>query len=291
MSDMQRIPVVKTHKLFIGGAFPRTESGRTMTLEDRRGRSSVNLCRASRKDLRQAVEAARGAQAGWSRAAPYLRGQILHRFAEMLEGRSSELAEAIRSTSDRTAASAQREVRTSIDRLVSMAGWSDKLAMVLGGQNPVAGPYYTFTTPEPVGVCIVLDESKWPLLGFVTMVAPAIVAGNAVVAIASERHPLPALLVAESAPASDVPAGVLNLLTGVTEELLPHVASHRDVDAIVAAAPVRRREALRLGAAENLKRVRWIDPNADFEAPEPWAGASAFDGLVEFKTIWHPMSA
>ncbi|MBM4113036.1 MAG: aldehyde dehydrogenase [Phycisphaerae bacterium] len=288
---MQRLPVVKTHKLFIGGAFPRTESGRSTALKGASNGVIAHLCRASRKDLRQAVEAARAALPAWSRAAPYLRGQILYRFAEMLEGRAAELASALRATSSRSAASTQREVRASIDRLVSMAGWSDKLAMVLGGQNPVAGPYYTFTTPEPVGVCVTIAESSSPLLAFVSLAAPALVAGNTVVAIACERHPLAALLLAESAPTSDLPAGVLNLLTGELAELMPHLASHRDVDAIVAAVPARHAPALRCGAAENLKRVRLVDPGANFEQEEPWSGASAFDGLVELKTIWHPMSA
>ncbi len=310
---MPRLPVTKTHKLFIGGAFPRTESGRSIELRAsgngrgaaQRSRGSAgarrapkdagppiaHLCRASRKDLRQAVEAARSALGSWSRSTPYLRGQVLYRLAELLEGRGAELASALRETSGRSAASAQREVRAAIDRLVSMAGWSDKLAMVLGGQNPVAGPYYTFTTPEPVGVCAVVDASEAPLLGLVSMMAPAIVAGNAVVAIASERHPLAALLLAESVPTSDLPAGVFNLLTGDHAELLPHLAAHRDLDGVIAAVDPKHGALLRQGSAENLKRVRLVDPAADFEADEPWAGAGAFDGLVEFKTIWHPMSA
>lgn len=285
---MPRLPVVKTHKLFIGGAFPRTESGRSRELRDARGRVTAHLCRASRKDLRQAVEAARAALPGWSRATPYLRGQILHRFAEMLEGRRDELAAALRTTSARSPASARREVEASIDRMISMAGWTDKLAMVLGGQNPVAGPYYNFTTPEPVGVVAIVDASRAPLLGLVSMLAPAIAAGNTVIAIPSESHPLPALLFAESAPTSDVPAGVINLLTGEVKELAPHAASHRDIDGIVAAVEEPTAALLRGGAAENLKRVRLIDPASDFERDEPWSGAGAFDGLVELKTIWHP---
>lgn len=285
---MPRIPVNKTHKLFIGGAFPRTESGRSSELRGRDGRVLAHLCRASRKDLRQAVEAARAAQPAWERAAPYLRGQILHRLAEMLEGRKAELAAALRATSSRSAASAAREVETAIDRVISMAGWSDKLAMVLGGQNPVAGPYYNFTTPEPVGVVVAVDDSHAPLLGLISLIAPAIVSGNAVVAIASESHPLPALLLAESAPTSDVPAGVFNLLTGSLAELAPQVASHRDVDGVIAAVPESVGSILRAGAAENLKRVRIVDVDAPFEDEEPWSGAGAFDGLVESKTIWHP---
>lgn len=287
----KRLPVVKTHKLFIGGAFPRTESGRSIALRDRKDRLVAHLCRASRKDLRQAVEAARIAQSGWASATPYLRGQILHRLAEMLEGRSGELVEAIRVTSDRSARSARQEVGVAVDRVVSMAGWSDKLAMLLGGQNPVAGPYYTFTAPEPVGVVAVIDSSDAPLLGFISMIAPAIVSGSAVVAIASEQHPLPALLVAETAATADLPGGVLNLLTGEHEELLGHAASHRDIDAIIASVPERHAAVLREGSAENVKRVRLIDRHARFEDDEPWSGAGAFDELLEFKTIWHPIGA
>lgn len=282
------MPIVKTHKLFIGGAFPRTESGRSRELLDTRERVVAHLCRASRKDLRAAVEAARAAQPSWERATAYLRGQILHRLAEMLEGRRDELAAALRTTSSRSPASARREVEASIDRILSMAGWSDKLAMVLGGQNPVAGPYYNFTVPEPTGVVVVLDDSSSPLLGLVSMVAPALAAGNAVIAIPSQAHPLASLLLAESAPTSDLPAGVLNLLTADHAELLPQIASHRDIDGVVAAVDEGAAAVLRAGAAENLKRVRVIDPASDFELGEPWSGARAFDGLVEFKTIWHP---
>jgi len=285
---MPRLPVIKTHKLFIGGAFPRTESGRSRELKDGRGRTIAHLCRASRKDLRQAVEVAHAAQPGWERATPYLRGQVLHRLAEMLEGRRDELSDSLRATSTRSAASARDEVIASIDRLISMAGWTDKLAMVIGGQNPVAGPYYNFTTPEPVGVIVVIDASNAPLLGLVSMIAPAIAAGNAVIAIPSESHPLAALLLAESVPTSDLPAGVFNLLTGEHAELLPQVATHRDISGVLAAVKEPAAAGLRAGAAENLKRVRIVDPGSDFESDEPWSGASAFDGLVDFKTIWHP---
>jgi len=261
-----------------------------MELADGSGRLVAHLCRASRKDLRQAVEAARTAQPAWARASAYLRGQILYRLAEMLEGRRNELVEALRATDDRSDRAARREVDAAIDQLVSIAGWSDKLSMVLGGQSPVAGPYYTFTTPEPVGVVAVMDASDAPLLGFVSMIAPAIVAGNAVVAIPSQRHPLAALLVAETAASSDVPAGVLNLLTGDHDELVPQVASHREIDAVLASVPTRHADLLRAGTAENLKRVRLVDRGASFEDDEPWSGAGAFDGLLEFKTIWHPMA-
>jgi len=283
-----RIPVVKTHKLFIGGAFPRTESGRSREQRDGKGRVVAHLCRASRKDLRQAVEAARTAQPSWERATPYLRGQVLHRWAEMLEGRRDELASAVQLGSAPKPAAARQEVGESIDRLIAMAGWTDKLAMVLGGQNPVAGPYYNFTVPEPVGVVVAIDASASSLLGLVSMIAPAIAAGNTVIAIASEANPLPALLLAESAPTSDVPAGVFNLLTGDHTELLTHVASHRDIDGVIAAIDESAAAVLRAGTAENLKRVRIIDPASRFESDEPWSGARAFDALVEFKTIWHP---
>ncbi|MBX3354161.1 MAG: aldehyde dehydrogenase family protein [Phycisphaeraceae bacterium] len=285
---MNRLPVVKTHKLFIGGSFPRTESGRSRELLDLRGEVVAHLCRASRKDLRSAVEAARAAQPAWQAATPYLRGQVLHRFAEMLEGRRAELADALRTHARRSAASARAEVDAAIDRLLSMAGWSDKLAMVLGGQNPVAGPYYNFTVPEATGVVTLVDGSHAPLLGAVSLLAPALVAGNAVILVASEAAPLPALLLAESAPTSDLPPGVFNLLTGEHGELVPHIASHRDIDGVLAAVEGETAAQLRKGSAENLKRVRIIDPSSDFFAEEPWSGASAFESLVEFKTIWHP---
>lgn len=285
---MSRIPVLKTHKLFIRGAFPRTESGRTMELRDARGSLAAHLCRASRKDLRDAVEAAHAAQPGWQQATPYLRGQILHRLAEMLEGRKSELADAVGCTSRGSRQAAAAEVTAALDRVISMAGWCDKLASVVGGQNAVAGPYYNFTVPEPVGVVAVVGGDGCPLLGFLSLVLPALAAGNAVVAIAPQRNPLPALLVAESCPSSDLPGGVLNLLTGDHAELLPHVASHRDIMGVVACVPASAAATLRAGAAENLKRVHLVDQKTDWRREEPWSGAGAFEPFLEFKTIWHP---
>ena len=286
-----RVTVLKTHKLFIKGAYPRGESGRTHALRDADGGLMAHLCTGSRKDLREAVEAARAALPGWSAATPYLRGQILHRLAEMLEGRAAELAQAIADTTGRSAKKARAEVNAGIDRIVCFAGWSDKIASLLGNQNPVAQPFHNFTVPEPVGALGVIAPESSPFLGFVSMWLPALCAGNTVVCMASENLPLPALLVAESMPGSDIPAGVFNLLTGTRKELLPAFAAHRDLDGIVACGDAKEGAALREAGADNLKRVRVVASDADFECERAWEGPEAFRGAVEYKTVWHPMSA
>src|SRR5881227_1604207 len=214
---MSRLPVRKTYKLFIGGAFPRSESGRTYEAEEQ------NVARASRKDVRDAVRAARDAQPGWAAATAYNRGQVLYRLAEMVEARSAEFAELC---------SGRDEVERAIDRIVWYAGWADKLPQVLGGSNPVAGPYFNFTVPEPTGVVAVLAPDDAPLLGLVTRLVPPLVGGNAVVAVASESRPLAGMELAEAVATSDVPGGVVNLLTGHHAELGPVLASHMDVNAI-----------------------------------------------------------
>src|SRR6185369_12408168 len=214
---MSRLAVRKTYKLYIGGAFPRSESGRTYEAEGQ------NVARASRKDARDAVQAARGAFAKWAGATPYNRGQVLYRLAEMMEQRSSDLARLC---------TGRREVERTIDRVVWYAGWADKLPQVLGGSNPVAGPYFNFTVPEPTGVVAVLAPEEPPLLGLVSRLLPPLVGGNAVVAVASETRPLAAIELAEALATSDVPGGVVNLLTGQHGELGPVLASHMDVNAI-----------------------------------------------------------
>jgi acyl-CoA reductase-like NAD-dependent aldehyde dehydrogenase len=265
---MTRLPVRKTYKLFIGGAFPRSESGRTYDAEGQ------NVARASRKDVRDAVQAARGAQPGWASATAYNRGQVLYRVAEMMEARVAEFAELC---------SGRDEVERSIDRWVWYAGFADKLAQVLGSSNPVAGPYFNFTIPEPTGVVAIVAPDEPPLLGLVSRLAPALTGGNAVVALSSETQPLAAVELAEALATSDVPGGVVNLLTGRRAELAPWLASHMDVNAIdVGGADADGlRAELEAAAAENVKRVVRGRPDA-----QSLYDVSAF---LELKTVWHPI--
>jgi acyl-CoA reductase-like NAD-dependent aldehyde dehydrogenase len=263
---MARLPVKKTYKLFIGGAFPRSESGRTLEAQGQ------NVARASRKDVRDAVVAARGAQARWAAATAYNRGQVLYRVAEMMEARSADLA-AVCSGAD--------EVGRSIDRWVWYAGFADKLAQALGSANPVAGPYFNFTIPEPTGVVAIVAPDDPPLLGLVSRLAPALVGGNAVVALASEVQPLAAIELAEVLATSDVPGGVVNLLTGRRAELAPWLASHMDVNAIDVTGADGLRADLERAAAENVKRVVAGAPDA-----QSLYDISAF---LELKTVWHPI--
>jgi acyl-CoA reductase-like NAD-dependent aldehyde dehydrogenase len=261
----ERLPVRKTYKLFVGGAFPRSESGRTYVAEGQ------NVARASRKDVRDAVRAARAAQPGWAAATAYNRGQVLYRLAEMVEARVPEFADLC---------SGREEVERSIDRIVWYAGWADKLPQVLGGSNPVAGPYFNFTVPEPTGVVAVLAPEQPPLLGLVTRLLPPLVGGNAVVAVASEARPLAAVELAEAIATSDVPGGVVNLLTGSAEELGPVLAGHMDVNALDLCGADGASPELERLAADNVKRV--VRGRAD--AQSPWEIAS----FLELKTVWHP---
>jgi acyl-CoA reductase-like NAD-dependent aldehyde dehydrogenase len=263
---MTRLPVKKTYKLFIGGAFPRSESGRTVEADGQ------NVARASRKDVRDAVKAARAAQPGWAAATAYNRGQVLYRLAEMIEARLSEFAELC---------TGREEVERAIDRVVWYAGWADKLPQVLGGSNPVAGPYFNFTVPEPTGVVAVLAPDGPPLLGLVSRLMPPLVGGSAVVAVASETHPIAAVELAEAIATSDVPGGVVNLLTGFRAELGPILAAHMDVNAIdLCGADGQSAELERL-SAENVKRV--VRGRADVQSP--WEISS----FLELKTVWHPI--
>lgn len=286
----ERLAVTKTYKLYINGQFVRSESGRSMEVRDRAGGAIAHLCRASRKDLRQAVEAARKAQPGWAKRTAYNRGQILYRMAEMLEGKAGELVEALSATLPEGPDQAQREVRTAIDRLVVFAGWTDKFAQVLGGNNPVAGPFYNFTIPEPTGVVGVIAPDEQPLLALISLIAPPLSAGNTIVALGSSAHPLATSLLGEVLATSDVPAGVVNLLTGRADEIAPHMAQHRDISAIHAANQSEElARTLRAGSADNVKRVtvrnldnqQWYD---DTECGNPWW----IEPFVEMKTIWHP---
>ena len=285
-----RLEVLKTYKLYIGGAFPRSESGRSLPVTDTRGRLLAHLCRGSRKDLRDAVLAARKAAGGWARRAAYNRGQILYRMAEMLEGKGEEFTGILAATSAGGRRRARREVDAAVDRLVCFAGWADKYSQILGCNNPVAGPYYNFTVPEPSGVVGVVAPDEEALLGLVSLLAAPLCAGNSVVAIGSEASPLATAVFGEVCATSDVPSGVINLLTGYREELVPILASHRDIDAIHASGVSReQRRELELGAADNVKRVRvrelaaedWYDER-DCHSPY-W-----IEPFVEMKTIWHP---
>jgi acyl-CoA reductase-like NAD-dependent aldehyde dehydrogenase len=286
----ERLDVLKSCKLYINGSFPRSESGRTIELTDRRGRVIAHICRGSRKDLRDAVEVARATQSHWAQRSGYNRGQILYRMAEMMEGRREEFAEAIRATGASTPAAARREVDASVDRLVSFAGWADKYDQVLGCRNPVAGSYYNFTTPEATGVVGVIGPDEPALLGLVTLLVAPLCAGNALVALASHRHPLPAVLVGEVCATADVPPGIVNIITCVRTELIEPLAQHRNVDAIGAANLTKRQAGmLRRGTAENVKRIciEKITPAGWFDAEmceSPWR----IEPFVEMKTIWHP---
>src|SRR3954447_785595 len=279
---MTRLPVKKTYKLYVGGAFPRSESGRTYEAEGQ------NVARGSRKDVRDAVRAARaaqprwaaaaadnrrpGAHPGWAAATAYNRGQVLYRVAEMIEARGAEFAELC---------DGRDEVERSIDRIVWYAGWADKLPQVLGGSNPVAGPYFNFTVPEPTGVVAVLAPEEPPLLGLVSRILPPLTGGNALVAVASEARPLAAIELAEAIATSDVPGGVVNLLTGSAAELGPVLASHMDVNAIDIGGVNGDAPELERLAADNVKRV--VRGRADVQSP--WEIAS----FLELKTVWHPM--
>lgn len=305
----ERLVVAKTHKLFINGQFPRSESGRSIAVQASDGRVLAHICHASRKDLRDAVLAARGAHEGWLRRSAYNRGQILYRMAEMMEGKRDEFVGLVREGLDASArpksknrrrpipggssAAAAREVAAAIDRLIAFAGWADKFSQVLGCHNMVNGPYYNFSVAEGTGVATIVAPDEPSLLGLVSLVAPALAGGATVVALGSPTNPLPTCVLGEVAATSDVPPGVLNLLTGDRAELVPHVAEHREIDAVVAAnLPADQGERLRLGAANNVKRVltrtltdaQWYD---EALCESPWW----IEPTVEIKTIWHPSAA
>ena len=267
MSD--RLPVLKTYKLFVGGAFPRSESGRVYEAE------GANVALASRKDVRDAVQAARGAAVGWAKATAYNRGQVLYRLAELMEARAAELA---------AACSGPDEVARAVDRVVWYAGWTDKLAQVVGGANPVAGPYFDFTVPEPTGVVGIVAPAEPALLGLVSRLAPALAGGNVVVALASYAHPVAAVELAECIATADVPAGVVNILTGDAAETAPWLAAHMDVNAIdVTGAPPALAAELERAAADNVKRV--------VRGPADGQRLADVEQLLELKTVWHPIGA
>lgn len=284
-SKSSRLPVLKTYKLFIGGAFPRSESGRYLPFTDS-GKDIANYCRASRKDLRDAVVAARKASSTWAKATPYLRGQILYRMAEMLETRFEALTQELTRHGGLSLAQAKSDLGASIDLLVHYAGWTDKFAQVFGSVNPVATPHFNFTTPEPTGVVGVVCPDSPPLSALVALVAPVLVAGNSTVVILSETHPLPALTLGEVLQNSDLPGGTINLLSGQREELCPPLAQHMDVNAVVSGVDDPEiNKVLQEGSALNMKRFSEHRGGKDWSRPVPeW-----ILDTVEFKTAWHPI--
>ncbi|MFG2195141.1 aldehyde dehydrogenase family protein [Streptomyces sp. NPDC048639] len=282
----ERLSVFKTYKLFVGGKFPRSESGRVYEVADTEGNWLANAPLASRKDARDAVVAARKAFGGWSGATAYNRGQILYRTAEMLEGRRDQFIAEVADAEGLSKAKATAQVDAAIDRWVWYAGWSDKVAQVAGSANPVAGPYFNLSTPEPTGVVAVLAPQESSFLGLVSVIAPAIVTGNTVVVVASEKSPLPALSLAEVLATSDLPGGVVNLLSGRTAEIARPLASHQDVNAIdLVGADAEQAKELETAAADNLKRV--LRPSRTNWTADP--GTDRMLAFLETKTVWHPI--
>lgn len=282
------LEIRKTYKLWVGGEFIRSESGRTDAVESRKGRFLANVSRGSRKDLREAVRKARTAQAGWASKSAYLKGQILYRMAEMLESRTAGFEKTLRETRGLSPAAAREEVRASIDRLVHYAGWSDKVTALLGTVNPVASSYFDFSVPEPMGVVGIVAPEEPDLLGLISHFAPVIVSGNAAVVLLSEAHPLASLELAEVLATSDLPAGVVNLISGQKDELVPHLARHMDVQAIADAGGDKRlSKAIAEDAAVNVKRVkRYALPDYRSDSAQ---GLDFIETFVEIKTTWHPV--
>lgn len=283
MSD--RLSVFKTYKLFVGGKFPRSESGRVYEVTDSRDNWLANAPLSSRKDARDAVVAARKAFGAWSSATAYNRGQILYRIAEMLEGRRDQFIIEVADAEGLAKGKATAQVDAAIDRWVWYAGWTDKIAQIAGGTNPVAGPFFNVSTPEPTGVVAVLAPQESSFLGLVSVIAPVIAAGNTAIVIAAEKSPLPALSLGEVLATSDLPGGVVNILSGRTAEIAPTLAAHQDVNAIdLAGAEAELAKALEIAAADNLKRA--LRPQ-----PVDWSAAPGTDRLTAFletKTVWHP---
>lgn len=301
MSD--RLSVFKTYKLYVGGKFPRSESGRVYEVTDSKNKWLANAPLSSRKDARDAVVAARKAQAGWAGRTAYLRGQILYRVAEMLEGRKDQFVREVAEAEGLSKSKAAAVVDAAIDRWVWYAGWTDKIAQIVGGGNPVAGPFFNLSSPEPTGVVTVVAPQKSSFLGLVSVIAPVIATGNTAVVIASEHSPLPALSLGEVLATSDLPGGVVNILSGRTAEITPSLAAHQDVNAIDLAGvedDVLAKE-LEIAAADNLKRVvrppvSHHHPSKDARSAAPsdsvdWSadpGTHRLTAFLETKTVWHP---
>ncbi|MER6020713.1 aldehyde dehydrogenase family protein [Streptomyces anulatus] len=297
MSDQNRLGVFKTYKLYVGGKFPRSESGRVYEVTDSKGQWLANAPQSSRKDARDAVVAARKAFGGWSGATAYNRGQVLYRVAEMLEGRKDQFVREVAASEGLSKSKAAAVVDAAIDRWVWYAGWTDKIGQISGGANPVAGPFFNLSTPEPTGVVAVLAPRKSSLLGLVSVIAPVIATGNTAVVVASADAPLPALSLGEVLATSDVPGGVVNILSGVTAELAAPLAAHQDVNAIdlTGADPALAKE-LEIAAADNLKRVLrpgQVDADGASDSTD-WSaspGTHRLTAFLETKTVWHPTGA
>ncbi|MFI5657239.1 aldehyde dehydrogenase family protein [Streptomyces sp. NPDC051684] len=283
----ERLSVFKTYKLYVGGKFPRSESGRVYEVTDgKSGDWLANAPLSSRKDARDAVVAARKAFGGWQGATAYNRGQVLYRVAEMLEGRREQFAREVAEAEGLSRSKAAAVVDAAIDRWVWYAGWTDKIGQVVGGANPVAGPYFNLSTPEPTGVVAVLAPQDSSFLGLVSVIAPVIASGNTAVVITSETSPLPALSLGEVLATSDVPGGVVNILSGKAAEIAPSLAAHQDVNGIdLTGADTDLAKQLEIAAADNLKRVRRPQPVEDFAA-DP--GTDRLTYFLETKTVWHP---
>jgi acyl-CoA reductase-like NAD-dependent aldehyde dehydrogenase len=285
---MSRLPVTKTPKCYVGGAFIRSESGRVYPLSDASGTFIAHIPQCTRKDLRNAVEAAAKAGPGWAKRTAYNRAQILYRLAEMIEARQDEMARALSLDGTSTAA-AKAEVTATIDRLIHYAGWADKYEQLLSSVNPVAAPYFNFTVSEAMGIIGILAPEQPALLALVSLIAPAITSGNTVVALASSAHPYPAIVLGEMLATSDLPGGVVNLLTGYRKEIVPTMATHAHLRAITGTASDEERIAIQTGAADSMKRVRLVK-TTDWTA-ENAQGLDAIRDFVEFKTTWHPIGA
>jgi acyl-CoA reductase-like NAD-dependent aldehyde dehydrogenase len=292
---MNRLPITKTPKVYVGGAFIRSESSRVFPITDTAGKFFANIPQCTRKDVRNAVEASAKAGPGWAKRTAYNRGQILYRLGEMLEARSAEMADAVLlgvASTPRARAAAAKEVAATIDRLIYFAGWADKYEQLLGNVNPVAAPYFNFTVTEPMGVVGVLAPETPSLLGLISLVAPAITSGNTVVAFASEKFPYPAILLGEMLATSDLPGGVVNLLTGFRKEVIPTFATHTHFRAIVGVANAEERKTLKLDAADSVKRTRLSksEERIDWLA-DTAQSLEAIRDTLEFKTTWHPIGS
>jgi acyl-CoA reductase-like NAD-dependent aldehyde dehydrogenase len=290
-----RIPVTKTPKVYVGGQFVRSESGRVFPIQNKKNSHGAllgNIPQCTRKDLRNAVEAAAKAGPDWAQRTPYNRGQILYRLGEMLESRSGEMAESLVISGAATKIAAGKEVAATVDRLIYYAGWADKYEQVLGNTNPVAGPFFNFTVAEPMGIIGIIADDTAPLLGLLSQIAPVIIAGNTCVCLASQEFPYPAIVLGELLAVSDLPGGVVNILTGFRKELVPTFATHTHIRGLSAIVSQEEKKQLALGAAESIKRVRARKRDESID----WTGDTSqsvyeIRDFIEFKTTWHPIGA
>jgi aldehyde dehydrogenase (NAD+) len=288
---MTRLPITKTPKVYVGGAFIRSESGRTFPIDGPDGEFFANIPQCTRKDLRNAVEAAAKAGPGWAKRTAYNRGQIIYRLGEMIEARAAEMTSAI-VLGGATKAAASKEVAATIDRLIHYAGWTDKYEQVLGNVNPVASSHFNFTVTEPMGIVGVIAPDDAALLGLISLVAPAITSGNTVVVLASSARPYPAIVLGEMLATSDLPGGVVNILTGFRKEIVPTMATHTHLRAIAAVVNAEERKQIQLGAADSVKRARlWKSEEKNDWFSEKSQGVYAIRDFLEFKTTWHPIGA